>query len=292
MRLLITGAGGLLGGRLASLLAVSHAVTAGVRASPAPPGLPTTVLELDDDDALRRALDEARPEAVVHAGALADADACQRDPERARRVNVGGTETIARWCRAHDAHLVLLSTDLVLDGTRALADEDVPARPVLVYGRTKLDSEETALAEAPGTAVARVALVIGRGHGRRATATEAIAWALREGRRPHLFTDQHRTPIDPESVSDAIERILAGRHGGRFHLGGSERLSRHALGLRTAQALGLPASLIDAGAQADLRIDAPRPADVSLGTTRARRTLGWSPRPLDDAIRAGRPSPD
>ena len=62
----------------------------------------------------------------------------------------------------------------------------------MVYGRSKLEAEEEALRRGAGSAVVRVALVCGRGHGPRATASEGIVWALRRGQPLRLFTDQYR----------------------------------------------------------------------------------------------------
>jgi dTDP-4-dehydrorhamnose reductase len=246
-------------------------------------------LDLQQPASFAAALDRARPDAVVHSAALADVDRCEREPALAWMCNVDAPAALARLCHARGITLVALSTDLVFAGDRGSLREDDPARPALAYGRTKLAGEEAVLGEHAGAAVIRVALVYGRGHGERATASESIAWSLRAGRPVRLFTDQVRTPVDAESVADAIERILGGGHGGRFHLGGPERVTRYDLGLRVAARLGLPAHLIEAVRQADTP-HRPRPADVSLDHTRARDVLGWRPRPLDVAIRDGRPA--
>jgi dTDP-4-dehydrorhamnose reductase len=90
-------------------------------------------------------------------------------------------------------------------------------------------------------------------------------------------------------VADAVPGLSGGT--GRFHLGGPERLSRHALGLRVARVLGLPVAGITACLQSDHAGPDPRAADVSLDSTRARRELGWEPRPIDEAIRESRSAP-
>jgi dTDP-4-dehydrorhamnose reductase len=186
--------------------------------------------------------------------------------------------------------IIALSTDLVFAGDRApYAEDDEPA-PRLAYARTKYDGERALLAEDPSAVVLRLPLMAGRGHGRRATATESAAWALRAGRALRLFTDQYRTPLDAESVAEAIERLLASAHTGTFHVGGAERVSRYEIGRRVAEAFALPLDLITPIRQGDLPL-APRPADVSLASDRARAVLGWRPRPLADAIREGRPGP-
>ncbi|HEY8151087.1 MAG TPA: SDR family oxidoreductase [Vicinamibacteria bacterium] len=284
-RVLVTGASGLLGGRLAELLASAYDVIAMRHHAPVPAGLTAVDADLLEFGALARAVEAARPEAVLHSAALADADRCEAEPDLARRCNVEASAEIARLCHARGLRLIALSTDLVLGGDVAFSVEDPPARPILVYGRTKRDAEEAILDESPHAAVLRVALVIGRGYGPRTTASESIAAALVAGRRPRLFDDQYRTPIDPESIADAVGRVLEAAAGGRFHLGGAERLTRYELGQRVAQVLGLRGSF-DRVSQASQAVR--RPADTSLDSSRARRELGWTPRPLDEAIRDGR----
>jgi dTDP-4-dehydrorhamnose reductase len=290
-RVLVTGAGGLLGGRLAALLARDLDVVAGVHHAPAPEGLATVALDLLEEGSIEAALDGVRPRAVLHSAALADADRCQREPELAARVNTGAPAALARHCRRRGLRLVALSTDLVFPGTRALSGEGDAPGPLLHYARTKLDGERAVLAESPGAAVARVALVLGLGHGRRASASESIAWALRAGRRPRLYSDQFRSPVDAQSVAAASAALLRGTQSGLFHLGGPERVSRHELGLRVAAVLGLDASLIDEARQADDAPEVRRPLDVSLDSSRAQRELGYRPRALEEAIRDGRSEP-
>jgi dTDP-4-dehydrorhamnose reductase len=280
------------GGRLAPLLAeAGFTVVAAQHAAPPPPGLPVVPLDLLSSASLESALDAARPDAVVHAAALGNPDHCEADPALAESLNVRAPEALARACRRRGIRLLTLSTDLVFAGDRSPVSEADAPNPILLYGRTKLAGEEAVLAEAPGAAVLRLALVHGRGHGPRATASEAIAWSLAAGRTLKLFTDQYRTPIDVASLADAVARLLRGHGRGRYHLGGPERVSRHTLGLRVAQVLGLPTSGIEAVTQAGLPQHARRPADVALDSSRARRELGWVPRSLDDAIREGRRLP-
>jgi dTDP-4-dehydrorhamnose reductase len=291
-RVIVTGAGGLVGGVLAARLAeAGFAVTAGQHDAPAPEHLPRVPMDLLSSGSVEAALDVSRADAVVHAAALANPDHCEADPARAEALNVRAPGALARACRRRSLRLVALSTDLVFPGDRSpLSERDAPA-PILLYGRTKLAGEDAVLTEAPGSAVVRVALVYGRGHGPRGTASESIAWALAAGRPVKLFTDQYRTPIDAASVADAVARILRGHGSGRYHLGGPERVSRHTFGLRVAEALGLSPRGIVAVRQGDLAQAAVRPADVALDSTRAREELGWTPRPLDAAIREGRPAP-
>ena len=291
MRILVTGASGLLGGRVAELLAENHSVVAARHVVAPPPQLESIALDLRDAGSMQAAIEACRPDAIVHAGALADADTCEREPGLASRLNTDAPRELARLSRSLGLRFVSISTDLVFDGDSAWSDEAVEARPLLLYGRTKLDGERAILEELPEAVVFRVALVHGCGFGARSTTSETVAWALARGAPPRLFTDQYRTSIDPESVASAIAAVLGGRGRGLLHLGGPERLSRLELGLRTARALGLDARQMVPSQQAEVALPVPRPLDASMDSSRASRELGWSARPVDEALAESRRAP-
>jgi len=264
-------------------------VTAAHRERAPPAGPRPLRADLQAPEDVARLLDAARPDAVVHAAALSRAEGCEARPDEAERVNARLPGLLAEACAARSLRLVAISTDLVLPGDRPLSGEDAAAGPLNHYGRTKRAGELAVLAACPRAAVARVALVLGRGHGARATSSESVARALRSGRAVKLFTDEYRTPVDPESVADALARLLEGAGAGIYHLGGPERLSRYELGQRVARVLGLPAEGIRPGLQQEYDGPDRRAPDASLDSGRARSELGWQPRELDEAIRRGRP---
>jgi dTDP-4-dehydrorhamnose reductase len=263
-------------------------VLAAHRRASAPAGPEPMAADLHDAAGVARLLDAARPAAVVHAAVLGRADDCEARPGEAERVNAGLPGLLARACRERGLRLVALSTDLVFDGSRPYSTEADAPNPLHVYGRTKRAGEEAVLDAHPEAAVARIALVLGRGHGSRATSSESVLRALRAGRPLSLYTDEYRTPIDPESVADAVARLLEGRGSGLFHLGGPERISRHELGRRVARVFGLPDAGIVAARQADHPGPDRRAPDVSLDSGRAQRELGWKARALDEALAESR----
>ena len=88
------------------------------------------------------AITDARPDVIVHAAAWTAVDACEGDPERARRVNTEGTRNIVDAARAVDARVVYFSTDYVFDGEKPdpYVETDTP-NPKSEYGRSKLGGE-------------------------------------------------------------------------------------------------------------------------------------------------------
>lgn len=288
MRILITGAGGLLGGRLATLLATDHDTVALTRLQPPPPGVPGFTADLTRAERVAEVLREVQPDAVLHCAALADAEVCERDPGRARQDNVEATRILARLSCLQGARLITMSTDLVFNGEQPWSSEDSAAEPVNEYGRSKLAAEQAASEQDPTCTILRVALLCGRGFGDRRSASESIAGRLKRGETVTLFDDEWRTPIDPESLALAVRAVLSRPHArGRFHIGGADRLTRYELGERVARALTLDTSLLRKAGQAS-HSGAPRPRDASLETSRARSELGWEPRPLELSLREGR----
>lgn len=290
--MLVTGAGGLLGGALCTALASELDVWAGVHHAAPPREFPTVALDLEQPETLAAALRASRATVVVHCAALADADACERDPARARSLNVDATAALADACARTGARLALISTDLVFGPEIGLPprDEACPAEPLSVYAATKLEAERIAL-RTPGNAAFRVALVAGCGHGPRGSATEGLAWALRAGRPLRLFRDQYRTPVDPVSLARLLSAWAGSAHDGLFHAGGPQRVSRLELGHRVAALLGLPTAGLEAVDQDDRLAPAVRPRDAAMDSGRATHLLGYVPESLDAAIRAGRTAP-
>ncbi|MDE2512182.1 MAG: SDR family oxidoreductase [Elusimicrobia bacterium] len=282
--LLLTGATGFLGRRLAPELAVSWRV---LRASRSAEGEDSIRLDLEDADSVRRAFDRVRPSVVVHCGAVAGPDECEREPERARRVNLDAARVIAQLCGGAKARLVHLSTDLVFDGEKGWYSEDDAPNPISVYGRAKLEAEEAVLTAAPGACALRVASVYGRPLGTRTCFVDELRAALSQGRPIGAFTDQWRTPTAGDRLGEVILRLLADPDlDGVYHWGGADRVTRHESALRLCRAFGYDETLVRPTRASDARPPAPRPRDSSLDSSRLAAALGLAPTPLDEGFAA------
>jgi dTDP-4-dehydrorhamnose reductase len=275
MRVLLTGASGQLGAYLLMRLARSdHHLVACSRSVAGENGrIPWIPVDLSDASATLRALDSVNPEVIIHAAALSSAALCFRDPQRARIVNVEATERLAEWCQSRSRRLIFTSTDLVFDGSQPWNREDDRVAPVLEYGRTKQLAEQ-AVRLLPRGLVARVSLLFGPSRNGRESYYDRIIAALHAGEAQTFFEDEFRTPLHFRVAADILSRLLDAEHSGVVHLGGAERLSRFALIQRIVRALGLNDTLVLANRQTDVTFDEPRPADVSLDTT---RLLEWLP---------------
>ncbi|HEY9424084.1 MAG TPA: dTDP-4-dehydrorhamnose reductase, partial [Microterricola sp.] len=159
MRYLITGAAGMLGTDLQTVLA-GQDVTALGRAD----------LDVTDLDAVRAAV--AGHDVVINAAAYTKVDDAEGDEDAAYAVNATGAKNLAIAAREAGAKLIQVSTDYVFDGAATTPyAETAPRAPISAYGRTKAAGEELAVAEHPtGTYIVRTAWLYGQ-HGPNFAAT-------------------------------------------------------------------------------------------------------------------------
>lgn len=275
MRWLVTGASGLLGGYLLRELRGETVVAWSGSNVEDVLGQPIVRVDITDDRAVAAAFHDARPDAVIHAAAIARVDECRRDPDRARRVNVDGSRHLAELAAGNGARFVLVSTDLVFNGTHGHYCEDDPPSPVTVYGRSKADAEAAVLA-VPGTAVARLSLLYGPCLTGRTSFFDRMVDGLKHGRPVPLFADEFRTPLDLPTAARVLVALARSTVTGVLHVGGPERLSRLEMGRQLADVLGVSGESIVVTGRNDVASDEPRPADTSLDSARWRR---WFPDP-------------
>jgi len=284
---LVTGANGLVGSRVAARLAQEgHAVVAtgrGQRREPIAdlPGIEYLEADLARPGALRSAVERKGPRAVVHCGALTDVDACERDPAQAWAVNVSATAEIAAAARTVGARLVSLSTDYVFDGEAGRSyTEDDRTNPRGVYARTKRAAEEAALLLGGDVAVARVSLVYGGRKGSRPTFAATAADALLAGKEVKAFSDQINSPTLADNAAEMVVGLLQSGEQGIWHCSGATAVTRADFARALARILGAPEALVAAVPMASIGLAAPRPSNSSLRVDKIRRLLG-SAVPLD-----------
>ena len=121
-------------------------------------------LDITDEIAVSRVLQEQKPDAVIHCAAWTAVDAAEDNEEKVRAINAGGTRNIAKACRELDCKMLYISTDYVFDGQgRQPWDPDCKAyAPLNVYGQTKLEGEQAVAELLEKFFVVRIAWVFGK----------------------------------------------------------------------------------------------------------------------------------
>jgi dTDP-4-dehydrorhamnose reductase len=249
MRLLVTGAGGMLG---------RDVIAAARDAGHEPRGLTRGELDVTDPAAVAAAVAGARPGAVINCAAYTNVDGAESEEPVATAVNGAGAGHVAAAAASAGAFTVQVSTDYVFDGSaREPYGESAATAPLGAYGRSKLAGEHAVAAAAPDAhAIVRTSWLFGI-HG-----PNFVATMLRLGRERDALTvvdDQVGCPTFTGHLAPALVAIAERGLTGLRHVAGAGACSWYDLAAATFAATGAEVELAR-GTTAELGRPAPRPA--------------------------------
>ena len=292
MRIIITGASGILGRSLLRLLSAAAAdknyTLLGLAYSRATP--PLQKVDLCDEAATKAVIEEFKPDIVVHCAAERFPDKVDADPDRAKTLNVGACERLAAACADCGAALVYISTDYVFDGGVKTGvyppyDTDAPPNPINFYGETKRAGEVAVLAvQAAHPCVLRVPVLYAYDQETLAeSASLVVAEALKgSSSEPKLIDDWGvRFPTACDDVSEAIRLIIEAKREdkakitGIYHCSSPERSTKYSQSLLMAKVLGLPSEHLKPNGEPPS--GAPRPQNTQLDCSSTWAALGGKP---------------
>ncbi|HLE56293.1 MAG TPA: SDR family oxidoreductase, partial [Rhodothermia bacterium] len=237
--LLVTGASGFLGGTLAlEALASGRPVVGTAHSHNADqPGLQIVRVDLTAASAVQELLGRMEPQWVVNCAAFTNVDECERDPVRARSLNVELPRALAVACARAGVGLVHISTDSVFDGERGgYTEEDDPA-PVNVYARSKLEGERAVQEAYPEALVLRTNF-IGVSQSRTVGLADWITFRLESGERIPGFTDVIFAPLLANELSRLVLAAIDCGLKGLYHANARDAWSKYDFARRLAAALG------------------------------------------------------
>ncbi|BAZ39591.1 3-beta hydroxysteroid dehydrogenase/isomerase [Calothrix sp. NIES-4101] len=226
---------------------------------------------------LKQIFAQIQPDAVIHTAAISQPNYCQNHPDESHAVNVTASINIAELCAEKSIPLAFTSTDLVFDGKNAPYKETDTVNPVNLYGEQKVLAEQGMLAKYPLTAVCRMPLMFGNLTPTATSFLQNFIQTLIAGKELNLFIDEFRTPASGNTAATGLLLVLTKNLQGIIHLGGAERISRYDFGQLMVKTFNLPATGLKACRQADVKMSAPRPQDVSLDSSQA---FAWGYQPL------------
>ena len=252
MKVLITGAAGLVGSHFARRLAPEHEVLA----------LKHSDLDITDATAVRGRVAGAKPQVIVNC-AVIQVDESEQDPSKAQRVNVDGPRYLAEAATDIGAEIIHFSTQYAFAGEpvgRApYTIEDEPL-PVNNYGKTKIAGEQAVRDACARSYIIRTSWVYGAG---KNSFLCVVHSDLRSGRKVHAIDDIWSSTT---FVSDLIERVLMIRATGRYgtyHVVNEGTCSYYEFALEAGRLQGLSnkqlGSLIEITHERDMKRIAARP---------------------------------
>ncbi len=212
MKILVTGANGMLGQDLCPILEDVGAFV-----------IETDVdtLDITNSSIVHQALSDIRPDLVIHCAAYTNVDKAEEDLETASQINATGTENLAKTCGELGITLIYISTDYVFDGTGlAPLTPDDKTNPINSYGLTKLQGEEAVRKYCEKYYIARTSWLYGI-HGKNFVETML---SLRDKEELKVVDDQIGCPTWTVELANGILKLLQKPYG-TYHVCGSGQTS-------------------------------------------------------------------
>lgn len=291
MKILITGANGLLGQKLVKLILDRGgdeliATARGANRLPyAEDGYTYIPLDITDEIRVKEVVSSMKADVVIHTAAMTNVDQCETERRACWELNVSATQYLVDACTASGSFFIHLSTDFIFDGEAGPYGENAEANPISYYGDSKLKSEELVQAGNLDWAIVRTVLVYGIAHDM--SRSNIILWvkgSLEQGKEIKVVDDQLRSPTLAEDLAMGCYLIAQQRAKGIYNICGKDLLTPYQMALKTADFFKLDQSTIQRADASTFQQTAKRPPKTGLLIDKAIADLGYSPRSFDEGI--------
>lgn len=286
MRILVTGANGLIGKKVVKqLIATGNCeVVATSQKRLQFEGIQTFTSDLLNAD-INSLIEKIKPDSVVHCAALSSPDACEVDRFHCKRMNIGMVERFGSACRDYNVHFVLLSTDFVFDGIKGNYSETDNINPITFYGESKLAAEKILADLGIDHAIIRTAQVFGFENklSRQNYLTRCVK-QLASGKEFKVAVDRIRSFTLAEDLAVGIETVATNRLKGIYHIAGSDSITFGEYAQLIAKTFGYDSSLLNMIPANQMIEAAPRPFNSSLVIEKAKQELNYKTTPIDEAV--------
>ena len=257
-KIILTGASGLLGKKIYSILSRDYEVI-GIQNKSLFKNFHN--IDLMNEKDLNAFVYLNRPDIIIHTAAIADPDKCEKDRNLAYDINVETTRILCKICKKYNIKLILISTDYVFDGEKGSEYNinDVYS-PKNYYGYTKQLSEILVKEEVPEHLIIRIPIIYGfNGEDDKDTFFTNVVKHLKEGKELFLDDIQIRYPVLIDEVAMAIAKCLP--LNGIIHMSSQKGVTKYNWAKEIARAFGYDKNLINKKNNVDLK---NRPLHVKL----------------------------
>jgi len=283
-RLLITGASGFLGWNVCQLLKNEWQITGTAYTHPLSiNGVDITVIDLTNTSEIKQLFDSCRPDAVIHCAAAANPAFCQLHSDIAAAININASISIAELCEKMKTPLIFTSTDLVFDGNKGSYKEDDLPLPISIYGQQKFETEKRIQEIYKDITICRMPLMFGQSSPTSTSFLQPMLEKLKRKESLTLFTNEKRSVLSAVRAARGLNLILRKKLSGIFHLGGDDHLSRYNFGILLCKLLNINTDQIEGCLQSDIKMAAPRPANVTLNNDKVK-AAGFIPGDLQEEL--------
>ncbi len=275
-KILITGSTGMLGEALCKELSKEYELT----------GLSHKDCDITQRQETVRVIAKVSPDLVIHTAALTNVDKCEVSADYAYKVNVDGTENVARAVKEIGADLIYISTDHVFDGTKSTPyQENDKLNPINIYGKTKLEGENIVKNLVKKYVIIRTSWLFGkRGRG----FVETVLGMAKREKLLKIANDKFSTPTYSLDLAKAILKTvnkLPADLYGIYHVTNEGSCNWFEYALRVLELAQLKDIKVAPIKFEELNLPAKRPMYSVLDKSRFYNLIGYKLRPWQDALR-------
>lgn len=246
MKVMVTGASGLLGMEIADHFErMGHEV---IRLNG------RKELDLREMEPVLKYVGEIRPDVIVHAAAIKDVDAAERDPQQAFLTNTVAVRNMAMAARIYGTKMVYISTDAVFDGEKdSPYHEFDPTGPINVYGASKLAGEQQVRELCDRHFIVRTGLLFGLKGRPETNMALGLMNRWRKGETVPAAVNQACSNTYTRDVARAVEIMANTEYYGTYHICNKGQASRYEFYKRLCTLAGYPQELVEPAQAAAIR---------------------------------------
>lgn len=217
MKILVTGAAGMLGSSLVPVLRKEGHEVYPTDIDTSDEGI--EFLDVRNIEEIFKFIKRSKADLVMHLAAETDVDKCEAEVDHAFMTNTTGTQNVALACQENDIVIVYISTAGVFDGTKKepYTEFDEP-NPINVYGKTKLEGEKFVEKLLDKYFIVRAGWMIGGGEKDKKFVAKIIKQIDEGAKELHVVTDKLGTPTYAPDFSKVLAELIKTNYYGLYHL--------------------------------------------------------------------------
>jgi len=276
MRVLVTGASGLLGEAICNAVQKNHEVKALKGRADG---------DITEAGGIIEKIGSFDPDVVIHAAAIKDPDTAEKDPKMAYLVNCIGVRNVALASRKAGAKMLYISTESVFDGgKRAPYYEYEKTNPVNVYGRTKLMGEQITTSLVEKYFIVRLPLLFGYTGKPQDNIILKTVGRIKKGEKVVAGADQYSQPTYVDMVADVVAKLIETDYYGIYHVSNQGSASRYELHKAALKYLRMDDSNLVPASDVNMNRPAMRQRYVAMHNLALEATLGIKLPPWEEAL--------
>ncbi|MEO8447891.1 MAG: NAD(P)-dependent oxidoreductase [bacterium] len=281
MKILLTGANGLLGQAITSIFTRETEDTLILTSVEEKVfldyGHKYATLDITKKDDVKDLIDFHSPDVIINCAAFTNVDKCETEREFTWKINVDGVKNLIIAARRNNSKIIHFSSDYVFDGKNGPYTEDAVPNPISFYGRQKLASENALVTSDLPYTIIRSLVLYGIGNNIKPNFALWMIDMLKKNSPIQVVTDQVSNVTIIDDLAYGTLKIIERNCSGIYNIAGSDILSRYDFAMKACEVFKLNKELVMPITTAMLNQPAPRPLKSGLTTFKMESELGFKP---------------